>query len=197
MPNPHLDHKDARILKSAVRIMARKGFEEASMRDIARGAGVSTKTLYHRFNSKRHLLDSLLESIWQSLADGAMAIRQDENTDPLEKIDAMVDMFINAFEGEPERALLFVRGYQPALKDENDSLKAHYVYFLKAFAEIIQSGIDRQYIHHRIDTRAFIFFIYGGMRSLLHEWALNPALLPLEALRDNIKYQIKHGVLHW
>ncbi|HED11404.1 MAG TPA: TetR/AcrR family transcriptional regulator [Caldithrix abyssi] len=197
MSSPHLDRKDAHILKSAVTVIAEKGFEASSMREIARKAGVSTKTLYHRFHSKRQLLDSLLESIWQALADGTMEIRDNPQTDPLEKIDAVVDLFIAVFSNEPERALLFVRSYQPALKDESDSLKAHYVYFLKAFAEIIQKGIDQQYIHIQIDPRAFIFFIYGGMRSVLHEWALSPGLFPLESLRDSIKYQIKHGVLHW
>ncbi len=197
MSSPHLDKKDAHILKSAVSVIAQKGFEAASMREIARVAGVSTKTLYHRFHSKRQLLDSLLESIWQSLADGAMSIREDANSDPLEKIDAIVELFINTFNNDPDRALLFVRSYQPALKDESDSLKAHYVNFLKALGEIIQRGIDRQYIHTHIDPRAFIFFIYGGMRSLLHEWALNPGPFPLDAMRDSIKYQIKHGVLHW
>ncbi|RMH63087.1 MAG: TetR/AcrR family transcriptional regulator [Calditrichaeota bacterium] len=197
MPNPHIDNTDARILKAAGRVLAQNGFQNASMRAIAQKAGVSISTLYHRFSSKQHLINSILESVWQDMADGAMAIAEDNNLDPLEKVDAVVDLFIRVFKKRPQRALVFIRAHQPALHDENDSLKAHYVHFLKSLAAIIQKGIIQNYINSQITPEAFALYMYGGMRALLHEWALNPKAIHLHTLSDSIKYQIKHGILHW
>ncbi|ETR78768.1 TetR family transcriptional regulator [Afipia sp. P52-10] len=51
------------ILTEAARIFARKGYEGASMRDIAEACGISKSLLYHHFNSK--------EEIYSRVAVGA------------------------------------------------------------------------------------------------------------------------------
>ena len=43
------------ILTEAVRIFARKGYEGASMRDIAEACGISKSLLYHHFTSKEEI----------------------------------------------------------------------------------------------------------------------------------------------
>ena len=48
-----------RILKAAERIFARKGFQEATISDVAREAGVSDATIYEYFPSKEELLFSI------------------------------------------------------------------------------------------------------------------------------------------
>jgi AcrR family transcriptional regulator len=47
------------ILKAAERIFARKGFQEATISDVAREAGVSDATIYEYFPSKEELLFSI------------------------------------------------------------------------------------------------------------------------------------------
>lgn len=52
--------KQARILKSALRIFAEKGFVGASMDEIAADAGISKPTLYQYFASKDDLFTAML-----------------------------------------------------------------------------------------------------------------------------------------
>ena len=48
-----------KILRSAERIFAQKGFQEATISDVAREAGVSDATIYEYFSSKEELLFSI------------------------------------------------------------------------------------------------------------------------------------------
>lgn len=52
-----------RILDAATRVFAEKGFERATIRDIARGAGVADGTIYNYFANKPALLLALLDRL--------------------------------------------------------------------------------------------------------------------------------------
>jgi len=49
------------ILDAGMRVFAERGYERASMREIARVAGITTPVIYDHFSSKRELQISLLE----------------------------------------------------------------------------------------------------------------------------------------
>lgn len=49
------------ILDAGMRAFVERGYERASMREVARGAGVTTPVIYDHFSSKRELLIALLE----------------------------------------------------------------------------------------------------------------------------------------
>lgn len=49
------------ILDTALRVFANKGFDRTSNKDIAKEAGITTGLIYHYFESKGALLNSLLE----------------------------------------------------------------------------------------------------------------------------------------
>ena len=51
--------KRAAILKAAEKILAQKGFHEATISDIAKKAEVSEATIYDYFSSKEELLFSM------------------------------------------------------------------------------------------------------------------------------------------
>lgn len=56
-PTPSRD----RLLSSAAKVFAERGFERASVDEIAAAAGLSKGTLYWNFNSKEDLFEALLE----------------------------------------------------------------------------------------------------------------------------------------
>ncbi|MFN4129059.1 MAG: TetR/AcrR family transcriptional regulator [Paracoccaceae bacterium] len=57
---PHADQRSAEILKSARRAFAEKGFDGASMQDIARKAGMSVGNFYRYFPSKSAIVEALI-----------------------------------------------------------------------------------------------------------------------------------------
>jgi AcrR family transcriptional regulator len=55
------------ILTEAARVFARKGYEGASMRDIAVACGISKSLLYHHFNSKEEIYSRVAVGATQEL----------------------------------------------------------------------------------------------------------------------------------
>ncbi|MCH9813602.1 MAG: TetR/AcrR family transcriptional regulator, partial [Epsilonproteobacteria bacterium] len=51
----------AKILQAAVELITIKGFKNASMREIAKNAGVSNPTIYNYFPTKEKLLYAYIE----------------------------------------------------------------------------------------------------------------------------------------
>ncbi len=75
LPDGVSQRKDA-ILSAACSHFGRYGFRGASLRDIARDAGVSLTLLNHHFDNKAGLLSAVIESHRPMLRRRALAIRQ-------------------------------------------------------------------------------------------------------------------------
>ena len=57
---PDHDDKAAAVLAAAGQVFAQRGYEGATMLDVAQAAGFSKAGVYHYFASKEHLLHGLL-----------------------------------------------------------------------------------------------------------------------------------------
>ena len=56
-----VDDRRAQILRAALEVFARKGFDAATNKDIARAAGITPGLIYHYFKNKRDLLVEAME----------------------------------------------------------------------------------------------------------------------------------------
>jgi AcrR family transcriptional regulator len=63
-PDPWLE---ARILEAARKLWAKGGEKALSMRSVAKSAGTTTPTIYHRFHNRQDILISLLRDTQQEL----------------------------------------------------------------------------------------------------------------------------------
>ncbi len=57
------------IIKTAIKLFARKGYDNTSINDIAKAAKISTGLTYHYFTSKQKILEELINQ-WLHMADG-------------------------------------------------------------------------------------------------------------------------------
>lgn len=55
----HKEQRRERILECAMKIFAEKGFQDATISEISKAAGVSDATVYEYFKSKEELLFSI------------------------------------------------------------------------------------------------------------------------------------------
>jgi AcrR family transcriptional regulator len=89
------------ILDAAVRVFARQGFHASRVSDIADEAGVAYGLVYHYFQSKDEVLDTLFLERWDVLLD---AIRQtDARAIPArEKLAAIASFIVDSYRHDPE-----------------------------------------------------------------------------------------------
>ena len=89
------------ILDAAVRVFARQGFHTCRVSDIADEAGVAYGLVYHYFQSKDEVLDTLFLERWDVLL---AAIREtDEQAEMArDKLFAIASFIVDSYRHDPE-----------------------------------------------------------------------------------------------
>jgi TetR/AcrR family transcriptional regulator, fatty acid metabolism regulator protein len=89
------------ILDAAVRVFARQGFHTCRVSDIADEAGVAYGLVYHYFNSKEEILDTLFLERWDVML-AAIAEADASQRSAHEKLRAIAAFIIDSYRHDPE-----------------------------------------------------------------------------------------------
>jgi TetR/AcrR family transcriptional regulator, fatty acid metabolism regulator protein len=88
------------ILHAAVRVFAEKGYHGCRIADVARAAGVAYGLVYHYFQNKEELLESVFAEQWGILISALQAIDEGPGT-ASEKIAAVFAFVFDVFKTAP------------------------------------------------------------------------------------------------
>jgi AcrR family transcriptional regulator len=164
-----LEERRIRILAAATRVFARKGYDGASMSEIATAAGITKPVLYDHFTSKDALFDTLLRSIRDGLLAKGNAIGKSTASEEL-RFRSAVDAFFAFVEDQPEAAmiLLIVPQGNPVTirlsRAVQQGATAAISKFLKSY---LPAGRTWQY-------EAAGEFLKEGLHALAQWWLNNP-----------------------
>lgn len=89
----------ALIETAATRVFAERGFEAATMQEIAGAAGVVASVIYDYYQSKQELYVALFERHGQALIEETISTSVD--SDSLAGLRSRIDGFLRAIEGDP------------------------------------------------------------------------------------------------
>lgn len=131
----------APILNAALTAFGEKGFNGASMRDIARGAKTSLSNLYNYFPSKSHLLAELLQRANDELLSRTSTATRNADDDPISQLREAVKSYVDFVVDHQTAALVaisevrYLHGeYRNQVVRARDNTQA-------IFSEIIASGV--------------------------------------------------------
>jgi AcrR family transcriptional regulator len=89
------------ILDAAIRVFARQGFHTCRVSDIADEAGVAYGLVYHYFQSKDEVLDTLFLERWNVMLE-AIAETDRQQIPAREKLHAIASFIIESYRHDPE-----------------------------------------------------------------------------------------------
>ena len=84
------------ILDAAVRVFARQGFHHCRVSDVADEAGVAYGLVYHYFDSKEEILNTLFLERWQVMLD-AIAEIDTRDVEVREKLPSLANRVPDAY----------------------------------------------------------------------------------------------------
>jgi AcrR family transcriptional regulator len=106
------DERRARIEEAAAEVFARRGYDGASLEEIAEGAGISKPVIYDHFESKGELYSSLLErQSEQVLAYIASRVTREQTAEG--RMRAGIDAFLEFMQTHPFAWRMFFRDPPP------------------------------------------------------------------------------------
>jgi AcrR family transcriptional regulator len=171
MPKVTEAHSAARrqqIIDAAYRCFARKGFHQATLRDIYAEANLSPGAVYHYFDSKDAIIQASFEFDFQrsrALFDAAIA-----SDDPLKALHELLDFFFRGLEsaaalGAPR---VNVQGWGEALVNPVllETIRRVLDDSLEALSEIIRRAQELGQIDTSLDPRSvgrMLLSLYYGL----------------------------------
>jgi AcrR family transcriptional regulator len=144
----------ARIVQSALKLFADKGYDATGVAEICLSSAVSKGAFYHHFPSKQSVFLELLKDWLQGL-DQEMGKAMSASSNVPEGLLAMAAEMKGVFAAADGRLPLFLEFWQQARKDPAvwKELIAPYRRYRDFFAAIVQTGIDEGSLRH-VDAQA-------------------------------------------
>ncbi len=91
---------ETRIIEAAKRVFIRKGYEAATMSDIAREAGIGRTALHYYYRTKERLFEAVFGRLISTLLPNIDRI-MDEDKGMLEKLPAIIGQYIDLVRANP------------------------------------------------------------------------------------------------
>lgn len=176
-----------RILHAAKQLFASRGYENTSTVNIARLAGTSESQLMKHFGSKEGLLEAIFEQGWDHMAFYFRGI--EELHSPTEKLLALLDLVVNAFERDQElKSLLLLEGRRVRREGRMIMMTQGYLRFMKVLDGILLEMKHSGTLRPELDVQALRSGLTGMFEGMLRDQVLAqrmgfPATYGLKDLR--------------
>src|SRR4051812_49761988 len=90
------------ILDSAIHVFADQGFHHCRVSDVADAAGVAYGLVYHYFDSKEEILNTLFTERWQLMLDAIVEIDKRDDQPAREKLYQVASFIVDSYRYEPD-----------------------------------------------------------------------------------------------
>ncbi len=171
-----MEDKRSKILQSALRVFAEKGFYNSKVSEIAKEAEIANGTVYLYFRNKNDILISLLEGEFGRMISN-MREEVERESNPLEKIKIFASIHLNMITKNrylSELIQVEVRQSAKFLGNHIGYVNKRFVEYLNIVASIIKEGqrqgVIREDVTPGIVKRAF----FGALDEMARYWILSP-----------------------
>ena len=180
------------ILETAARLICEKGYDGASIQDIADACGLTKAGLYHHIRSKEHLLLEIqnygMDVFEEQVLSQVIAI-----ADPIERLKTCMHRNVMLVTKGWSKEVTIILHEHATLTGEARSQinarKKRYVRFLESsFAEAIRSGRMRE-VNPTVAAFSFL-----GMVLWIYKWFRDGGKISAEQLADEMKKVLFGGL---
>ena len=176
-----MEEKRRQILDAAVRVFAHKGFHTSRVGDIAEEAGVAHGLLYHYFDSKDQLLETVFHENWSVLLDRIRAVEETDEPSA-EQLRHVALIILRTWKHEPDVVRVVVR--EIARSPEIQQQIGELVQPIDSIRRIVERGQARGEFRLELDPGLAATIFYGGIDAILTGWVLGTRSDSPEAMAE-------------
>jgi TetR/AcrR family fatty acid metabolism transcriptional regulator len=183
------------ILQAAIEVLAKQGFEDTKIRDIAKAANVADGTIYLYFKNKDELLVELFECVMKrALKIFRKAV--DACDDPEQKLRCFIHTHLHLVQEEPEMAQIIsvvLRQSTAFIKEYKNRLFSDYLTILQ---EILSAGVAAGLFKANYDSLLISRALFGAVDEIALAWLLSRRRdqIPLEESSSTLSALILNGI---
>ncbi|MCK5825372.1 MAG: TetR/AcrR family transcriptional regulator [Ichthyobacteriaceae bacterium] len=167
-----LTERQTQIIESSIKLIASKGIQGFTIKNLSRAIGISEPAIYRHFSSKTSILLAILSN-FKEIGE-AMMFMVNSNLDAIDKIDFIFSSMIDVFIEQP--AIISVLFSEEIFKND-DELEQKIVDIQNMhqsnIENIIEIGQNENKIRKDIDKSTFALMFMGSLRLLVKRWDMN------------------------
>jgi len=189
------EEKKLEIMKTSLKLFAKKGFYNTTIADIAREMGMSVGNMYNYFPSKESLAKELLIYTSKLFGEELKKIN-DMDISTKEKIKKIVELYFNMAENNPELVDYFMRVYLSNKEIFANGCEGMLCVssFVTEIMIFFEEGVRKKELKNQDFFSAFGLFMgyLGGLVFLNNEKILpKPLKEYIESVSENIYNALK------
>src|SRR5688500_14887523 len=157
------------ILDAAIRVFARQGFHACRVSDVADEAGVAYGLVYHYFDSKEEILNTLFLERWQVMLD-AIAEIDARDLAAREKLHQVAGFIIDSYRHDPDLMKVII---VEVTRAANSFGRLHLERIREAYdgiADIVETARAEGSFKSGIPSEFAAMCFYGAIEQLLTGW---------------------------
>ena len=193
--NDLLNLRRSQLTGAAYKVVAQKGYNDFTIKDIAEEAGLSTGLVHYYFKNKEDLLFKLLKEMNANLRDNLKKALT-ELTEPKDKLMAFCD---EAFElVDKEKAYFYVLIDFWAQMNHDNRIRQANVKLFQSYRDeissIIEEGIAKG-VFTAMDVKFTSVVIISLIQGTIIQYVIDNGAFDYRELKEKIKQQILSKVL--
>lgn len=190
-----ISDKRIRIIMAAERIFAEKGFDSATMSEIAEAAGVAEGTIYTYFNNKKDLLFSLPTERFKSFKEGTEELFEIKDT--VRKLRRFIRYHFAIFLTNRNFLKTFLLDIKLNRQFYESPAYKEYLDYMKILDEILDEGKKKGVFRDSVNSRVFRNLFFGGFTHLTTRWFILGAAKAIDMMQeiDQFVYLLCDAVL--
>jgi len=160
------------IIDRSIEIIARKGIQNLTIKNLSKEIGISEPAIYRHFESKTDILLAILDKFNEILSfmDGSL---KEHDSSSLEKLEYLFQRVIEIFVQEPSHISVI---FSEEIFKNEEVLKKKIVDIMnrkKDFIDaILLEGQNKGEIRNDIDHRTLALIVMGTLRFMIKQWDL-------------------------
>ncbi|MBI5588850.1 MAG: TetR/AcrR family transcriptional regulator [Deltaproteobacteria bacterium] len=176
------NNKASRVLTAAVNVFAQKGFNKATMVEVANRADVAEGTIYEYFKNKQDLLFSIPKE--QFKAFHILLERSLTSENPLSRLRRMIWNHFCVFLSNPDFLIVFLNDIKLNKQFYTSESYSHFLQYIKVLYEILDEGKAQGVFRSDVDNRIYRNLFLGSFTHLAIRWFLLGNLTPLKVMNE-------------
>lgn len=157
------------ILAAAVKVFAEKGFHASRVGDIAEEAGIAYGLVYHYYESKEDLLETIFRTTWTEMLARVREV-EEAGVPAAEAVRQVTALLLRTWRRDPDLVRVLVREVtrnQHVQREIEEITQA-----MEALERIIRRGQENGEFRSELDSRLAAVVFYGALEEVLSGWVL-------------------------
>jgi TetR/AcrR family transcriptional regulator, fatty acid metabolism regulator protein len=165
-PNDVAADRRKQILKAAVEVFAERGFHRTRVSDIAKRAGVAYGLIYHYFESKDEVLNSLFEENWAVFLKVLADLEANRDMAAIDKLQAIAVLLIDALRVTPKIIQVIIQEISRSDRFVQEKKISAFQDAFAAVHRILIAGQASGEVKASLDPQITAYMFFGALETI-------------------------------